>query len=150
MKEGGYSLEPVSLLVALVHSVQEVSETVAAWKLSNREAKLGLFVAQHRAQAYIMDTPLKAYQDLLVDGYPLSLVAEVLLYCGREQLCRELQAWTVPRMPVNGHHLIEAGVPPGRSVGRQLNALLSRWKESYYTLNKQELLDIARKTLHDS
>ena len=138
-----YTLQPVTLLVTLVHTVQEAYDLSHSWKLSNNEKRLGGFVAQHREHGYSPDTPLKFYQDLLVDGSPLYCVVELLHYCGRGKTAEELGRWKVPRLPVSGKDLKEAGFKVGPEFGRLLRTLHSRWKESYFTLSREELLEAA-------
>ena len=143
MKRHGYTLQPVTLLVSLVHTVQEACDLGHSWKLSNNEKRLGAFVAQHRQRGYSPATPLKFYQDLLFDGSPLNCVMELLHYCGLDKMAEEVERWKVPRLPVNGKDLKEAGFKVGQEIGRVLRMLQSRWKESYFTLSKEELLEAA-------
>ena len=144
MRERGHALQPVSLLVTLVRSVPEAYDLAHRWKLSNAEKRLGAFVAEHRAVAYSPDTPLKLFQDLLVDGAPQTSVLELLHYCDRGDLAAQLRRWPVPRLPVNGRDLKGVGVPAGRALGRLLEELGRAWKSSHFTLTREELLDIAR------
>lgn len=140
------TLQPVTLLVTLAHTAQEASELSHSWKLSNNEKRLGSFVAQHRHHGYSPDTPLKFYQDLLVDGTPLTSVRELLHYCGLDKTAEEVGEWTVPRLPVNGKDLKEVGFKAGPEFGRLLRTMRSRWKESYFTLSREELLETAVRT----
>lgn len=105
MSDGCYHLKPVSLLVALVHTVDETYRLAEAWKLSNSEKGLGAFLTAHRAVAYCLDTSFKYFQDLVVDGTPLATVQELAYYCGRVEYAIRLSQWTVPSFPVNGTDL---------------------------------------------
>ncbi len=58
----GNSLQPVSLLVTLIHTVGEAYDIAHHWKLSNNEKRLGVFVVEHRMKAYNSDTNMKYYQ----------------------------------------------------------------------------------------
>jgi tRNA nucleotidyltransferase (CCA-adding enzyme) len=139
-----YSLEPVSLLVAMVTSPSAADELARNWKLSNVERKLGNYVTEERERCYGGET-LKYYQDQLVDGIPLAHVIEVLRYCGRTQEANQLDQWTIPEFPLNGKHLLGAGMKNGPGLGRALRSAKEKWKESYYTLGKDELLQTALK-----
>lgn len=134
-----YLLEPVSLLVTLMRSEDEAEKMSRNWKLSNAERKLGIFVVRQRENCY-GGSPLKYYQDLLVDGNPKAHVLELLRYCGRVKESVELDIWKIPVCPVNGHDLLEAGVINGPLFGRTLRDIKNKWKESYFTLSKEELL----------
>lgn len=146
MRDHGYPLQPVTLLMTLVHSTQEAYDLTHQWKLSNNEKRLGAFVVQHRTKTYSSDTPIKYYQDLVVGGAPRSSVLELLHYCGLPQTASEVAQWRVPRFPVNGKDLMGVGFRAGPEMGRVLHVLQERWKESYFTLSREELLEAALKT----
>ena len=146
MKEHGETLQPVTLLMSLIHTVQEAYDLAHAWKLSNDEKRLGVFVVQHRDKAYKAATPIKYYQDLLVDGSYLNSVTELLNYCDKVGMAEELKRWQVPKLPANGKDLKEVGFHPGTEMGSILRLLKIKWKESCFTLSKEELIEIATKT----
>lgn len=135
-----HALQPVSLLTALVNSEAEAQQLATAWKLSNSDRYIAKFVSLHRSAALDSTTPIKHYKDLLVDQAPLQSVLEVLHYAGQHKMCEQLQEWPIPSLPVNGRDLKEAGVPVGPEFGRLLRRLHEKWKESYFTLTKEELL----------
>ena len=145
MKHSNCILQPVTLLVTLIHTVQEAYDLAHAWKLSNDEKRLGVFVVQHRQKAYNPDTPIKYYQDLLVDGALLGSVKELLHYCGNVMMAEQIMKWKVPKLPVNGKDLKEEGFHAGPEIGHALKHLTTKWKDSYYTMNKEELLEFAHK-----
>ena len=146
MRERGHTLQPVSLLMTLIHTVQEAYDLAHRWKLSTNEKRLGVTVVQHRDKAYHPTTQIKFYQDLLVDGVPLSSVLELLYYCGHDEMAGEIARWKIPKCPVNGKDLKEAGYKEGPAIGRLLKQLHSKWKDNYFTLSKEELLEVAVKT----
>lgn len=146
MKGHGEALQPVTLLISLIHTIQEAYDLAHAWKLSNDEKRLGVFVVQHREKAYKATTPIKYYQDLLVDGTYLRSVIELLNYCDKVGMAKDLERWQVPKLPVNGKDLKDAGFHPGTEMGSILRLLKTKWKESYFTASKEELIEIARKT----
>ncbi len=146
MKGHGHTLQPESLLMSLVHTVDESYDLSHAWKLSNDEKRLGAFIVQHRGEASKADISLKTYQDLIVDGAPARSVVELLYYCDRRALAEEVEKWKVPKMPVNGYDLKMAGFKTGSEMGSLLRLLKAQWKKSHFTLDKEELLMIATKT----
>ena len=146
MSDGCYHLKPVSLLVALVHTVDEAYRLAEAWKLSNNEKGLSAFIVEHRTVAYCLDTSVKYFQDLVVDGTPLATVQELAYYCGRVEYAIRLSQWTVPSFPVNGTDLLAAGFKKGPTIGKLLGYLRQQWKESNFGLDKTELLSLALKT----
>ena len=145
MKSTGYSLQPVSLLVSLIHTVEEAYDLAHRWKLSNNEKRLGVFIVAHRGEAYEAGMPSKVWQDFLVDGVPSNTVLELLLYCGRGEMAVEMQQWKVPKFPVSGKDLKAMEFQPGPLMGSVLRELRDRWKESYFTLDHDELMQLAVK-----
>lgn len=148
MRSHGQTLQPVSLLVTLIHTTQEAHDLAITWKLSNDEKRLATFIAQHRKKSYLADTPVKYYLDLLVDGAWPKSVVELLWYCGNSEMANEVAKWleNVPKLPVTGKDLKAIGVAQGPEMGGLLNLLKNKWKESYFTLNREELLELAQKT----
>ena len=147
MQARGVILQPVSLLMALVQSQEEAHLLTQSWKLSNNEKKLGVFIVQHRSLGYKSDLQIKTCQDLLVDGAPCNTVVELLHYCDRPEMASQLQQWKVPKFPVNGRDLQSVGFKPGPGLGKILRHLHDKWKNSYFTLSKQDLLDSATRDL---
>ena len=148
MQSHGHTLQPVSLLVTLIHTPQEAHDLAITWKLSNDEKRLGTFVTQHRKKSYLVDTPIKYYFDLLVDGAWPKSVIEVLWYCGNVEMAGEVIKWVenIPKLPVTGKDLKGIGVSQGPEMGGLLKLLKDKWKDSYFTMNKEELLELAQKT----
>lgn len=136
-------LQPVSLLMALTTSLSEAQDLTRLWKLSNNESRLGTFLVVHRVKACCEETQIKYFQDLLVDGAPLQHVLELLYYCGKDGSAGELERWPVPRLPLTGRDLKAAGVSDGPEMGRLLRLAKEKWKESYYTMSRAELLLLA-------
>ena len=135
-----HALQPVTLLIALVDSEAEAHRLTTAWKLSNHDRNLAVFVTQHRPVALDPTTRIKYYMDLLVDKAHIQSVLEALHYAGQHKMAEQVQGWCVPKFPVNGKDLKKAGIQPGPELGRLLRRLHEKWKESYFTLTKEELL----------
>ena len=133
-------LRPESLLSTLTHTGEQFSDLADSWRLSRRQKQTGIFIATHRGVAYDRETPLKHFQDMLVQKNPSDYVLEMLRYCDRVDYVVELEKWPIPAMPVNGDDLIKAGVAPDRKMGLILRALQKIWMEGGYTLSKDELM----------
>ena len=52
----------------------------------------------------------------------------------------------IPKLPVTGKDLKGIGMSPGPEMGGLLKLLKDKWKDSYFTMNKEELLELAQKT----
>ncbi len=84
-----------------------------------------------------------------MDGVPLSSVLQLLHYCGHQEAATELRQWKVPRFPVNGRDLKEVGFKAGPELGLTLKALQRRWRESNFTLTREELVGRGNGALQD-
>lgn len=133
-------LHPVSVLMALVNSLQEAENLMRFWKLSNDEYKLGMFIINHRMTG--LSAPLKYYQDLAVDGWSIALISQLLLYLKRNGDANFFYSWEVPQLPLSGKDLLQAGVKPGPEIGKLLKFAMQTWKESAYSLKKDEILNL--------
>lgn len=139
-----YTLDSASLLISLVKTSIEADKLGRDWKLSNAERKLGIFVTEERSNCY-SGAPLKYYQDMLVDGTVIDHIVEVLLYCGRTDDAKVLQDWTIPVFPLTGKHLLAEGITTGPHIGRIIRAMKDKWKDSFYLLTLEELIEMALK-----
>ena len=138
--ENSCKLQPVSLLMTLTTSLSDAQDLTRSWKLSNNESRLGIFIVIHREEACRVETKLKYFQDLLVDGVPLQFVTELLYYSGRDDDAHRLEQWPVPKIPLTGKDLKAAGVAVGPEIGRLLRLAKEEWKKSYYTMSQEELI----------
>ncbi|XP_043188117.1 CCA tRNA nucleotidyltransferase 1, mitochondrial-like isoform X1 [Amphibalanus amphitrite] len=137
--------QPITLLAGLLRTLEEMMALHQRLKLSAFERDLGLFIVTHRE-----DTPpphpqpLRPYQQLLAD-YRASkrvgklFIVELLRYRGQHQLAAEFDAWEMPRFPVNGATLKEAGVPVGRHMSRVLDRLRQIWIDTDFQPTEQQL-----------
>ena len=142
---GGSLLQSVSLLVTLVRSGTEAIDLSQRWKLSNNEKRLGQFIVEHRALGYKPDLQIKTCQDLLIDGISSNSLVELLNYCDKPGLASQLQEWKVPKFPLNGRDLLSLGFKTSPALGKLIQHLKDKWKQSYFTLSREELLEAAQR-----
>lgn len=69
----------------------------------------------------------------------IEYVKEVLKYRG-DKLFDQFNEWVVPRFPISGKVLKEAGVPPGKMYGPIISKIKDIWIESNYKLSEAELV----------
>ena len=143
--------QPVTLLMTLVDTVEQAEELCRKWKLSNAERNLAKFIVSNRHISLVDDSPLKPYQDLLILNSNIKTVdtirhhvVELLNYQGHTVMAQQMKKWDIPAFPVNGADLKTLGVKPGTAFGKILKNLKDAWMDSYYTLDKNELLEKAR------
>ncbi|KAM9326330.1 CCA tRNA nucleotidyltransferase 1, mitochondrial [Gastrophryne carolinensis] len=140
------SPKPMTLLSALLSHPDSVQKLDLRLKISKEEKSLALFILKERRELtadHADRVPLKPYQDYVIDSREPDAhkkVCELLKYQGEAQLLREMEAWSLPRFPVSGHDLRRLGMSSGKEIGRILQELRERWKESGYQCGKEELL----------
>lgn len=69
----------------------------------------------------------------------IEYVKEVLKYRG-DELLKQFNEWEVPRFPISGKMLKDAGVPPGKMYGPIINKLKNIWIENEYKQPEEELI----------
>ncbi|KAM4721832.1 CCA tRNA nucleotidyltransferase 1, mitochondrial [Rhinophrynus dorsalis] len=143
--------KPLTLLTALFSHMDDVQKLDLRLKISRDEKGLALFLLKHRRELTSDpkdSAPLKPYQDYITDSREPDAqkkVCELLKYQGEEQLLQQMETWTLPRFPVSGHDLRRMGISSGKDIGRILQELRERWKESGYQSGKEELLNSVHK-----
>nr|XP_039251180.1 CCA tRNA nucleotidyltransferase 1, mitochondrial-like [Styela clava] len=131
---------------ALLQTEEDVLNLEKRVQFSKNERKIALFIVSYRNKINICDPArLKFCQDILVDipkheGNHKGYLIEVLKYIGDFETMQQLQNWNIPRFPVSGGMLMEAGVPKGKTVGMVTKILKAKWKEGNYLLSDKELL----------
>jgi len=138
-------LEAPSLLSSLVRDEKEVMGLHGRLKLSGLERDLLMFVTQNRADLP-HPVPIRPYQFLVVDSRAkpqdtCMFLDQVLQYRGDLDLAAQLKDWEVPRFPVTGHHLKEAGCPPGKLMAVIMTQLKDAWKQSDFEMSVEKLVE---------
>lgn len=148
------SPKPMTLLTALFSHPDGIQKLDLRLKISKEEKGLALFLLKERRELVADHTepePLKPFQDYVIDARETDAhnkVCELLKYQGEERLLRRMEQWTLPRFPVSGHDLRRMGISSGKEIGKILQELKERWKESSYQADKEELLNNV--TRHES
>ena len=91
---------------------------------------------------------MKMYQCLYIDAkikpeHVWKFVKEVMKYRGEYDLLNEWDKWDPPIFPVGGKHLVDAGLDSPcqrRMMSRILDKLKIQWKESNFTLTREQLM----------
>ena len=133
---------PVEIM-SLCFQVYKLNERL---KMSRNEQRLGIFVVNHREDDF-GDNKLDYCQDLMCDisgkePKTKEKIIELLKYLGYFDVLVQFNEWDLPKFPVNGISLLEAGVPRGPSLAVALSGLRQKWKESRFTLTEQELIKL--------
>nr|KAG5700894.1 hypothetical protein BaRGS_012301 [Batillaria attramentaria] len=141
----GLSPLPITFMTGLLTSEDEVYTLNKRLKMSNEETKTALFIIKH-CQDTIISPPLRYCMDLHNDTVAKEpkvkdRITELLKYRGEVKLLEEFRNWTPQRFPITGHDLFSKNVPKGPVFAKTLNELRQLWKESNYSMSKEELLD---------
>ena len=122
---------PITILSLLV-SKEVFERIIERYKLSNEEKNLGFFLINNKDIKHNE----KSLKDLLVENknsemiYELSKIFDI-----------NLKNWHIPVFPVSGNDIMKIlNIKTGIEVGEKLRILKDKWKESNYTLTRNELL----------
>jgi len=144
----GLKLSAATLLASLVRNSEEMMTAHATLKLSGLERDTGLFIVEKQQRGSQEEEPLtlKTLKCWWVDhktkntATVKAIIEEVVKYKGDEQLLKEFQSTECPRLPINGQDLRELGCPNGMAMGFLMNKLKDSWKDSDFSLGKEELM----------
>ncbi len=134
-----YTSDP-SLLVGVIAGNPDEADLVALrWKFSTRAVDRAMKAADVFSD---MSSDPKYWRIRQVEGYDLDVLEPVLLATGREEAARGLVA-KPSVFPVYGRDLIALGFQAGKEIGLVLRELDEKWKDSDFTLTRDELLEMA-------
>jgi tRNA nucleotidyltransferase (CCA-adding enzyme) len=147
----GYDLiAPCTVLTSLFLSDRHVMDFHKKCRISNHEKILCMFVIRHREEARENRGEMLYFKNLLMDEFHLNgqsdfimnrfRIMELMKYVDAYDLLQEFQEWQIPKMPLNGIHLMEAGVPKGKYFKYLLEYLYGIWKESQFTMTFEDLI----------
>ncbi|ODM96323.1 CCA tRNA nucleotidyltransferase 1, mitochondrial [Orchesella cincta] len=144
MEDLKLSVNPITLLTALLKTEKDALALNARLKLSAYERDLCLFLILHR-KTTVMENSIRPFQRLLIFSKSKATdtrqwVEEVMKYDGATGLLEEFKNWQSPKFPVSGNVLIENKVPGGRAMSRVMNELKDIWIESNFTATTDELV----------
>ncbi|TLX17101.1 CCA tRNA nucleotidyltransferase [Rhizobium sp. MHM7A] len=128
------------LLGAIVSDADEAEKLGYRWRLSSKERRQAMTAAR-----VIQDgSPDSHYWRVKqYDGFDVATLKAVLNATGRTEAANGLFA-SVPDFPLRGRDLLAIGIPAGASLGTALSDLENTWKNSQFTLDANELLEIAK------
>ena len=115
--------------------------------MSKNELRLGAFIIEHREDDF-GDNILDYCQDLMCDTVgkepkTKEKIIELIKYLGHFDVLPTFQHWDLPKFPVNGNALLQAGIPRGPPLAIALDGLRQKWKRSRYTFTEKELMKFA-------
>ena len=129
---------PITMLSMMVDK-RLFEKIVNRYKLSIAERNLGFFIISNKDIKHNE----KSLKDLLVDNINPIMVNEL-----SKIFDIDLTGWDIPKFPVSGDDVMNKwGIPACPEVGQIMKTLKTDWKESGYTLTKEELFDNQLKVL---
>lgn len=128
------------LLGAIVGDADEAEQLGYRWKLSTKDRRQAITAAR-----VIQDgSPDPHYWRVQqYDGFDAVTLKAVLSATGRREAADALFV-DVPEFPLRGRDLIGIGIPAGTTLGTALSDLENAWKDSRFTLDANELLEMAK------
>jgi tRNA nucleotidyltransferase (CCA-adding enzyme) len=140
----GVDYHPNTMLAAFLNEPDDAMNMHDRLKFSAFERDLGYFITQNRDSTKDWDS-LNQFQQMCFQTIGKSkdqkdFVLELLKYHGKFDLYEKLNVWEIPRFPVDGNSLKQAGCPPGRFMGDVINRLKEIWAKNDFKLSHDELL----------
>lgn len=137
-------LHPISYMAALLHDMDDVTFLHSRLKFSGYDRDLTYFLVEHRSDKN-GTRPMLPYEKLVLNTRykqkdAIEYVRELLKYRGDENLLNQFNSWDVPKFPINGKILKEAGVPPGKMYGSIINKLKDIWIDNEYKTTSNDLV----------
>ena len=132
---------PATILSSFIVDASDVDTLMDRWRFSAPERDLMKFIVAAKRGAFDSTVAKKMWTSPKIKN---EYVLELAAYFGRADIINELKAWKAPVFPVTGKDLQALGMEPGPEFGKVLSALEAKWKESDYTLSKEELLKLLK------
>ena len=112
------------------------SSISSKWKMSNEEkAKLD-FLITNKGKKFDKDY----YTDSMISGMDRKLLDALARYNNQDDMIQYVSNFEAPEFPVTGNDLIAKGMKSGPELGKTLDALRDKWKQSGYKATKDQLL----------
>ncbi len=113
------------------------------WRLSNEEMQLAddILTAARLIGAFRINEAAYRHPGVLAGAVEVASVLSGWSEAGRAAVLEQLLAMNVPRFPVTGNDLIEAGHKPGPELGLTLRRLEAEWIDSGFSLDRDALLN---------
>lgn len=140
---------PMVFIASLLNDESEIPVLRKVLKFSNIEKSVLEFILRNRNS--IKFSPCsditEQCKDLLVDTFrkdkhSLMSFFELMKYLGNVELIDKFKAYEIPTMPLNGKDVKTIIGKKGPIIGKYLNDLFEVWKQSRYTLKKDDLVKI--------
>ncbi|WP_375451580.1 CCA tRNA nucleotidyltransferase [uncultured Devosia sp.] len=131
--------------LALVLTRQSADAVRQRWRLANADidAALSVLKASALLRAFSVNEAVYRFGALMPVAVDIAAVEAGWGEAGKSAVQEQIDAVSPPRFPIGGNDLIEFGMRPGPDIGLVLQRLECRWIESGFTLDRQDLLDLA-------
>jgi poly(A) polymerase len=133
--------------LALMVSARGTAVVRDAWRLSNDEVSTAEAILAAAALLVDFEINEAAYRfpAAIADAVEVSAVLAGWTEAGKSAVLDELQGIDVPRFPIKGDDLMEAGIKPGKAMGTELDRLERVWIGSGFSLTRDQLLAQVRR-----
>ena len=128
---------PSTILASLLKNEADVNRLAAHWKFSSPERELIRFIVVNRDKPFNLESAKVMWTNPKMKK---DHIAELAYYLGQSGVIETLENWKVGPFPITGKDLMAAGIKSGPDMGRILKALSDKWKETGYSMSKEELL----------
>ena len=127
---------PITVIMGLTNTQEELDYFITNWKWSNPEKKLAQFLLDHKFETLTE----KVGQHMLTNGVPRDFVIELACLKLDASVANSIENWDTPVFPVAGRDLIALGMQAGPEMGNALKAMKLHWQQNDFQPSKKELL----------
>lgn len=127
---------PILALALLIDNDNDARKVIDRFKLSNTERDILQFIVTNKSKNLTLEIAIAH----AVDGIPLTIIKGLAIVVDKPDIALRISKLAIPQFPIQGKDLIQAGIKPGPDMGKLLNTLRDKWKESNYSLTKDELI----------
>lgn len=137
----------VAARLAIIAAETGVKQLKEMWRLSNDDVATveAILTVARLARDFRLNEAAYRHPAVLADGVEVAAAMAGWTDAGKLAVMEELQSLDVPHFPIDGNDLIRLGMRPGKGLGAELDRLEQLWIESGFSLDRDELVALAKR-----
>lgn len=137
----------IAARLAIIAGETGVKQLKDMWRLSNDDVVTAesILTVARLVRDFRLNEAAYRHPAVLADGVEVAATMAGWTDAGKLAVMEELQSLDVPRFPIDGNDLIRLGMRPGKVLGAELDRLEQLWVESGFSLDRDELIALAKR-----
>lgn len=130
---------PLHAIAALLNNIEELDALRARLKFDTNSYNILAFIIKNRNT----DLTIDSVKEKIANGVSPDLLMQQAVYSinwDAQEVLKKMKENPLPKFPINGNDVKQAGVQAGPSIGHALDALRDHWIKSGFTATREELL----------